>query len=404
MVRAYAPMWILGLGFLWWPVVLLRGLGRYGQRKPPSPLPTLVVICLVLSLLVAAVAGAPAERLAGAAYNLAVWVALAALTSVRLDPAAIGRGIAQLAGVQSIAVLVALVLHPALRDVPLPASHVLPAALLGNPALESFTTARLTFPDWFGETVLRTGGFFGNATWAGGLSALGVLVTLPLVARAHGMARVGWVVVLTTDAATLYLSYSRNTWLALAAALGAMGVVFLRRRRHWSALTLGALVGVGAAIAAALTVDLAATMATFNSVREGSYGSRAAIYTATWQAVQEGAFPLLGSGVKERAPGLAASLGTHSGYLGLLYRGGWAAVVLFVVWLLALCHRAWCAASPVALGATVFAALWFVAEDVDVGHLVPLALVLGIALVDDQRAAEGARSPVEVPTSTATWR
>jgi O-antigen ligase len=192
------------------------------------------------------------------------------------------------------------------------------------------------------------------------------------------------------DAVVLYLSYSRNTWLALGLALTSMLLVVLRRARYWHALTVAVILGCGVALYVASSTDLGRLFAQYNSVREGSLGSRTAIYAATWQAVQELPFPLLGNGVKDRVPGLVASLGTHSGYLGTLYRGGWLALGCLLVWLVVLAVRSWRAVSPLAMGSTVFAAVWFVAEDIDAGHLAPLALVVALAAIGE---AAGSRLP-----------
>ncbi len=378
-VRGYALMWVLGLGFLWWPVLALRALRAHLPGSRPQLLPTLVAGCFLLSLLLATLSGAPLTRLAGAVYNLSVWTALVALTAVRLNLDGIARGIGQLAGLQSVAVVAALATYPLLSGAALPASHLLPGAITQEPAFESFTTVRLIIEDYFGDVVLRTAGFFGNATWAGALAALGILVTPRLVSAGATRVRVFYGLLCLLDAVALYLSYSRNTWIAVGAGLVAMSVLALRRARRWGSLTVLSTSTVGLVGYVATSIDLGRAFQSFNSVREGSLGSRTAIYTATWNAVEDFTFPLLGSGIKERVPGLVASLGTHSGYLGTLYRGGFLAAAFLLLWLSVLAVRSWKASSPLALGATTFTGLWFVAEDIDVGHLTPLALVLTVA-------------------------
>jgi hypothetical protein len=378
-IRGYAAMWLLGLGFLWWPVLLLRAVRARLPGARPQLLPLLVAGCLLLSLLIATVSGAPLARIVGASYNLSVWTGLVVLTAVRIDLDGVARGIGQLAGLQSLAVLAALATYPLFSGAVLPASRLLPRAVTEEPALESFANVRLIIEDYFGDVVLRAAGFFGNATWAGALAALGLLVTPQLIRTGPTRSRISYGLLCVLDVVVLYLSYSRNTWIAVGAGLMAMGVVALRRARRWFLLTVlaASVVGVGAYVAT--SVDLGEAFESFNSVREGSLGSRTAIYTATWQAFQDSPFPLLGSGIKDRVPGLVASLGTHSGYLGTLYRGGILAAVFLLLWLCALAFRSWQASSPIAMGATVFAGLWFVAEDIDAGHLAPLALLLAVA-------------------------
>src|SRR3954453_15050007 len=98
---AYAGFWILGFGFLWWPVLLLRAIPHCRRSFRPDPWPSAVAALLLLSLVWAVVSGASLGRVAGGAYNLTVWLALVMLTVVRLDVDAVRRGIARLAGLQS---------------------------------------------------------------------------------------------------------------------------------------------------------------------------------------------------------------------------------------------------------------------------------------------------------------
>ncbi len=399
-VRGYAPLWLIGAGFLWWPLLVLRALRARRSAARPDLWPGLVAALLLLSLLGAALTGASLGRVAGASYNVTVWLALTAVTVLWLDVEAVTRGVAQLAGLQSVAVLAALAVHPQLSGVRLPAAYVTPTAVSSEPAFESFMTMRLVMQDYFGADVLRALGLFGNATWAGALAALGLLVSLRLISTGAPAARTAYGLLAALDAITLYLSYSRNTWLALGLALLAMGAVVLHRGRRWHALTVAGVLTGAAAVYVVTSVDLRRVFADFNSVREGSLGSRTAIYTATWQGVQDLWFPLLGHGVKDRAPGLVASLGTHSGYLGTLYRGGWLALAALVVWLVVLAVRSWRAGSPLAMGATVFAAVWFVAEDIDAGHLAPLALVLALAAIG--RPSSAAPSQTQFAARTAS--
>lgn len=397
-ILSYALFWIVGLGFLWWPVLLLRTLRARIRGTAPHFLPSAVVACLALSLLWATLAEASLARVVSASYNLTIWITLALLTTVRIDVRGVLRGVAQLAGLQSVAVLVATAVYPALAEVRLPSSYVLPGALVEDPAFESFTTVRLVMEDYFGGAVLRAAGFFGNSTWAGVLAALGIVASVHLLPRSRALGRAFYATLLALDVVVLYLSFSRNTWVACLAALLAMAVVTLHRRRQWFALLVTATAGAGALLYVLTSVDLAATFEDVNSVRQGSLGSRTAIYDATWAAVQESVFPLLGSGVKERVPGLVASLGTHSGYLGILYRGGWLAVAALATWLVVLAYRSLRARSPLAVGSVVLAAIWFVAEDIDAGHLAPLALVIALAAVrahaDEEPPPSGARGSV----------
>lgn len=381
-IAAYPALWLLGLAFLFWPLTLVRVVIRRGARRTVPPWPLLAVVAaLAASLLIALMSTPPLGRLLGAALNLAVWLVLLLALTEPGKPGCrdgIAQGLIDVALVQSVLVLLARLLYPAFEGAVLPAARLLPQSLAQQPNVAAFTTVRLAFPDYFGRVVLRTGGLFGTPTWAAMLAAIAVL--LVLAGTDHGPARgsapvwrAGYVVVLLP---ALVLGYSRNTALALFFGVGVLGFAALRRHGGAVSVHVVAWALLPVLLGVVLYAPLAALARDYNSVRAGSLVSRLEIYRATLGEVREAPVPGLGLGVKQEQQGLVASVGSHSTYLGLTYRGGPAALVGLVWWLLALARRGIRDRSPVSLALVAMTSLWAVGEDLDVGHLAPLALLL----------------------------
>jgi hypothetical protein len=180
-IRAYALFWVLGGAFLWWPWVTARAIlaRRRGERPATSLLATAGL--LAVSLAVAAIAGSDLLRVVGAGVNLAIWLALVLWSGRRWRSSEVNgvlQGIVDLAVVQAVLALVARLVYPAFSGFELPLARILPDAMKREPNIEALSTVRLAYPDFFGEPVIRTAGLFGNATWAGGLAGLGLVVLL----------------------------------------------------------------------------------------------------------------------------------------------------------------------------------------------------------------------------------
>ncbi|MCZ2825644.1 MULTISPECIES: O-antigen ligase family protein [unclassified Modestobacter] len=399
-VLGYAALWLAGAGFLWWPWLLVRLVLRARAEHRPPLLLTGVAGFLGLSLLLALVQAPPAGRVLGAALNLLVWVCLVLLVAARPSRRQLAEAAAGLVGlalVQAALTLLALLLYPQAQDLVLPLGRLLPDSVLADPSITAFAVTHLAFPDYFAMPVVRSGGILGNPTWGGALAALGILLLLvdPFGRRRPGVR--GWaltgagVVVLLPS---LVLSYSRNTVLALLVALVAAGAVLLRRRLGAPGFAALVSLSVAGGVAVLAVLPVPALIASLNGTRAGSAETRGEIYWITLDRVLASPTPLLGSGVKERVPGLVASLGSHSSYLGLLYRGGAVALLLFLAALVVAGWVAWRRGEAAALALVVFTAVWSVAEDVDVGHFVPLALVLALGLLGQPDDAGPPEHPV----------
>lgn len=414
----YAVLWALGAGFLALPLVAFRLLvvGRW-RRPTVGVLFLLVAVPLAVSLIAAAGHGARPPRLVAAAFLLVPWVVLALAASVRwtyADQRALARGLMDLAVIQGALVAFGLTVYPHGVDYTLPLGRVLPASLALTPPLDAWTQAHLAFPDFYDGAVLRTGGMFGNPTWAAAVAALAMLC---LLLRPREMTQtisgLGFAVaVFAGSALTLVTAFSRNAVLALALGAASGGLVALLRpmRMRTRRLICALLAAAGAVVL--VLVDISALWNRVNAPRAGSLQSRQAIYAQTLEAIQQHSL-LLGSGVKESGSDLVANLGTHSTYLGLAYRGGWLAFWALVALLVVLLSLSWQRRLPLATGLVLFTLIWCASEDLDAGHVVPLGLVLAIAALqrprqpsprpsEDLAEAVAGRFANRVPT-TLTW-
>ncbi|MFF0240484.1 O-antigen ligase family protein [Rhodococcus pyridinivorans] len=182
-------------------------------------------------------------------------------------------------------------------------------------------------------------------------------------------------------ALSVHLSLSRAVEIGLIAAfifmlLTAIGIRSSGPTR-WSIVILGTVgVAVGCIFSWDRLVDLATSI---NSQREGSLVSRSAIYEATWMHIQALKVPLAGFGVKPQLDYLVASVATHSTLLGLTFRGGIIALVVYLLFLAIGARTAWRTKNVAGAGIVVLVAAWTVLEDFDPGHLVPLGLVVCFA-------------------------
>ncbi len=284
---------------------------------------------------------------------------------------------------QGALIALAQVLYPRFADLVLPLGRLLPDSVGRTPPLDAWTVAHLAFPDFYDGIVIRSGGLFGNPTWAGALAA-GAVLCLVCRPRDHvSRSPLTWVYAVAALAAavvTLRFAYSRNDVLGLAlggAVAGVLaGLLRLRRRTRLAVVSVGAV----AAAVTAVVLDVGYLFRQFNAPRAGSLDARQEIYVQTLREIHQHNL-LLGSGIKQEGVNLVASLGTHSTYLGLVYRGGWIAFWAFSAYLLVMLVLACLRRSPLAAGLTVFTFLWCTAEDLDTGHLVPLLLLLSTALV-----------------------
>lgn len=225
------------------------------------------------------------------------------------------------------------IVRPAFRA---PVGLVLPSSLADTEYGRLLTVRRTGNDTWFlRRTVFRPSSFFLYAN----LFAVAIATALPLllhaVRRSRSFARLAYVGVAAVLLANLVLTTSRATWVAFAAG----GVVWLVLARSGGrrALVLGVMlvaVAVAAAFVPAGTVQ--AGVERFAYARgPGSTTERLAIYSATLAGFAER--PIFGWGSErdaDAADGPRYPLGSHSTYLGALYKHGTVGLALLLgLWL-----------------------------------------------------------------------
>ena len=408
-IASYPVLWMLGLAFFFWPLLLVRVALIKRPRRIPPGLITAIPVLLALSLALAVSLGETEPgRAISAVYNIIIWEFLVVALSIRWtsrDLQQLVRGIVSLATVQGVVVFAAIWSYPAGSGLSPLITKILPASLLSDASAQSFLVNNLAFADYYSGPVLRTSGFFGHPNWGAGLAGIATILAVAELAKAlrPGSRRALSLRIfqLTSCAVPLQYAYSRTTVVAVALGL-AVGVAVLvctvTPRKVWVTILAG---GVTLTAAVAATVDWTRAYHQFNEPRLGSLISRSDIYRSTWHVILNHPVTVLGVGTKERVPGLAASLGTHSTYLGLVYRGGWAAAISFVLALIALLWFAIRRGQWLAAALVCFVGLWATAEDLDVGHFMPLGLLTAFLLVNLEPAPETAVS--DIPRRWVGW-
>ncbi|WP_028464208.1 O-antigen ligase family protein [Nesterenkonia alba] len=377
----YPLLWALGLGGLFWPLLGLIGildLYRHGARRKVVWLPLGIFFALCLSSVIGVAAfGWSLDRIAGLFGNGLVWVALSALLANTPSPElrkALSKGIVLIVAIQGLVTAMAAVLYP--QPFPLPLMQDTWGAILPS-GIGAFATGSVYYLDWLGGEAFRSTGMMANATWAGAVSAAGILLSVSLL-KDKGAWRLLAVVAILGGSLNLYLSLSRVGWAAFLASLVVAALILIRRHvsqvAYYFSLTQIIIFTI------ATTIFLGSAIYSFledlNMERAGSGASRGAIYAHTLDLVGDLWLPLLGYGVKPEGIDLVANIATHSAYIGMIFRGGLIGFIFLVALIIlalsvAIRHNDWLSASLVA-----FVAIWAALEDLDVGHLLTLVLVL----------------------------
>lgn len=389
-VDAYALFWLAGIGFLWWPFLLVRVIV---DRRPLVRRPLALMVttgCLIASLVIAAILQAPIPRLLGATANLTVWITLCILVArpwSRADVDGLVRGIVDLAAFQGVLVVIARAIYPALSTTTLPLARLLPDSLAADPNVASFSTIRLAVPDYYGKVVIRTAGVFGNPTWAGGFAAVAILLVLFAGDSLGPKMRlpIVRVVLFGILAYTLYFSYARVDVIALVVATVAVVAMKARRFMDPSMWFAAICLVIGLTVAVLPALPLSTWFGKLNSPRQGSLVAREDIYGPTLKEVLDAPTSLVGAGIKTRVEGLVASLGSHSTYLGLAYRGGLVCALSYIVFVGALGVRGFGRDAELAVGVACFLLLFSITDDFDSGHLIPLVAVVAYGLISVKR-------------------
>lgn len=222
---------------------------------------------------------------------------------------------------------------------------VAPGNLSGSSYGSRIATRSTGNVSWFlGFTYFRVTSMFMYATIYGTTVAVLTPLILFLVTRIRsGMVLLVAAGLLPLLAVNLVFTTARVAFLALVLSGMVFALVYSKRSRMtWLLLSFGLLALLPLAIGGGALPAVEDTVSSVVLARgEGSYVSRMAVYQATLSGVIER--PIFGWGTERDVPGLRFPAGSHSHYLGILYKQG---VLGFLVFL-ALLASVWRATRPV---------------------------------------------------------
>ncbi|MEJ2887908.1 hypothetical protein [Actinomycetospora aeridis] len=394
-VSAFVPLWIAGLGFLWWPVVAGLETAR-GVRPASRPVVVrlLRVLALVLTIsLVANVLGGQVAlgRAAGSALAILVWLSVAVVITRWSGPGtrpSLVLGLGAIGALQGLLSGVAALLHPSPMSTLTTLAGQVAGSGLGDSGVAAWLSHDLAYDDFFGpDEIVRSAGMMASAAWSGGFAGLAAVALAacarPVVRLLGGRWWLG-AALLALNLVSVYLSYTRLTWVLtvlglVAVAAAALARLVLGDRAHLAllpALLLGAAIYV-----VAPPLDVQALLTDADELRPDSSMARALSYTLGIDMTTGGDVPtqLFGFGAKPTVASLPYGVGSESTYVSLLVRGGTIALLVFVAALGAafwVCLRR---ADWVGGLLLVLLAAHAVVEDLDVGTLTPLVLVAVLA-------------------------
>lgn len=335
--------WALGLEQLvWLPVSVWAALKTVMSRdriRVPMPL----VLLLAAGLPVLASVGGIEEPTRFVTYGRSLWsyasfvaIAFVIANGVRSrgDGIRLLRGLAIGIGVNGLLGLLAItgVLRPSfLAPV---ADLILPDALATTDLGRRFVERSLGGPGWFAPigSYFRVSGLFLFST----MHAAALASSVPLIALAVRVEpvrtlRYAWLVALGLSVVNLGFTTGRTAIVALAFGFAVFLMHTLTARRTWIPRLVGiAVVAVTVSVASvvAITQPLDAVGASILEARGSSTSDRLRIYRVTVAEVLER--PLTGWGTERDRPGLPYPAGSHSTYLGVLYKHGAIALLLLI--------------------------------------------------------------------------
>ena len=383
LVGWYPVVWLIGLAPAFWVVFGAAGVVHLSRTRwtAATVAPLVLAGALALSAPIGMVRfGGDAGRLISLGANCLTWIGVAALvTAASARPRAVlplAKPWVILGSAQGALIAGSAAVAPAQLPVPLLAPLFEHAPI----GIRTFATNGLYYADWLGDLAYRSQGIMGNATWNGAVGAATIIVALACWPVWHGRWRLLSVAGVAGGLVSVQTSLSRSTMIALGIALLAGLWLHLRRRTTlgWWALTAAVVL----AIALVLTFSSSLLMQAFSDVnaeRAGSLETRTDIYRATLAAIAQHPFPLLGYGIKPQEDGLVASVATHSTYLGVVFRAGWLGAAALAAVLLGGIVRSLRSGNAVGLAVVTLITIWCVFEDVDGGHLLPIALAFAYA-------------------------
>lgn len=381
-VWAYPLLWAVGLGATFWPITAAL-FSALAVRRRWGAIPTAasaVGIAIFLSILLGLAAYPDqANRVPGALANVSVWIALGAALAVfsAVTDTSMHRkffcSIVGISTVQGALVILSVIIAP--TKLPLPLS-LIPVGSLGSGAA-ALAQNRLYELDWLGSAQYRTAGIMGQPTWAGAFAFASIIIAAMLYRDASRSFKTYLWLAGSVNTVVVILSLSRSVWIIGSAVVLLAMLLSLHAKQSqtfWPLLTASFLSLAGVLIL--FSSQIMEALTELNDQRAGSSGSRVEIYQETWGLIEAVPIPMFGYGIKPQDEGLVASIGTHSTYLGLLFRAGIVGLAAFAVLVMLILRRSSRLDSPhLRIALLLFVIGWLALEDLDGGHLLPLVLV-----------------------------
>jgi hypothetical protein len=394
---SFVFFWAAGLGFMWW-VITPVFMALRSKTKIKASAETKLLVSLGLWLLLVIVAstagGAVAlNRIPGAAFGAVAWIAAGIMFHVlrKLTPEQnfhFIRGLILIGSIQGLLTFAAVMAHPSpLSRFSLPAA----SAIGGASGVGAWAASNLAYVDYFGGGIVRSAGLMATAAWSGGYACL-ILILLVTGRRklmASGMGGFKWLMAVALNFSSLYFAYSR---VSVAILILVVTIYALYRACSWlvAGELLATVVVVGGAVLMFAFLPWQEYIAEQDSLRPGSSDARFTSYLEGFEvAAAKGPMVFLaGNGAKPFLEELGRGAGSESTYVSLLVRGGLIAVALFLFFLLARFARAWKAQDWTAVLLFIALAIHAVVEDLDVG-----TLTLLLILIEPARIALTAKNP-----------
>ena len=380
-ISFYPILWAVGVAIIFWPALLFLTIGKWKNCHPTFISNALLFIGIIEILSVPIgwyYFQVGIDRVLSALVNSTVWITSSFLVSYNLENTQIRKFIKLLINIallQGLVVISAKILFPV--NLPIPILHSTMKNFGANSS--AFANNEIIYIDWLDGSAFRTHGIMANATWAGGYSALALLLLLKyqhlnlkeVFRNAIKYMVLSYVVLLSLSRSVLialFLSMISGVILNFVFKRGATGKI--------SIFIFGLVILSSIMIIIITSGNLQILFESINQTRSGSLQTRSSIYQTTINLIQSHPLPLLGYGVKPSGEGLVASVATHSTPLGVLFKGGLLGLVAYILLILGSFKKLFVLKSSLGFSLFIFIVLWSLLEDLDGGHLIPLYLAI----------------------------
>lgn len=395
-IGLYPLLWIIGIGFLFWPLFFVMTLSNWSNCKH-NKISVSILLLGIFELFSIPIGilffDAGLDRIVSAITNIVVWLSLSFLSSFPFEKreiALLENKLIKVGTFQGVVVLAALLIYPSNSLVPILNKQF---EALGVNA-QAFSSNQIIYSDWLDGAALRTHGIMANATWAGGFSALVLLLILSGKNNYRTMvSRIFRYFSISTSLLVVYLSLSRSVMISLIVSI--LTLAFFQIQKIFQSHDFKILINTLFLILVSATslyfiafFNISEPFHAINEFRAGSLDSRSAIYEKTFKYIGEHPFPLLGFGIKPSENGLVASIATHSTILGIIFKGGFLALITYLFTYFVAIRNLLDSKDSKNLSIIVFIFIWSVLEDFDSGHLIPLFIGLIFAKINFLRKSK----------------